>query len=92
MAPLTAMDWQKIGGKRLVVTPEPRFDGTEAFVEEGSLLSDWMRRFGRGAAVVRPDKYVFGLAHDRRSLQQMVEQVVEALNLATPYDNRSGHI
>jgi 3-(3-hydroxy-phenyl)propionate hydroxylase len=92
MAPLTAMDWQKIGGKRLVVTPEPRFDGTEAFVEEGSLLSDWMRRFGRGAAVVRPDKYVFGLAHDRRSLQQMVEQVVEALNLATPSDNRSGHI
>jgi 3-(3-hydroxy-phenyl)propionate hydroxylase len=74
------IQWQGIGGQRIVVASAPQFgDGPIAtYQEEGTLLQDWMSRFGEGAVVVRPDKYVFGFAHDEASLQLMVGQLASA--------------
>jgi 3-(3-hydroxy-phenyl)propionate hydroxylase len=73
--------WREIGGRRIIVSPTAPFrDGpTAAYVEEGAVLQDWIDRLGQGAIVVRPDKYVFGIAQDGLALQRMVEQVVNAM-------------
>jgi 3-(3-hydroxy-phenyl)propionate hydroxylase len=76
------MQWCGIGGQRIIVSPMPRFDDgpIATYVEEGTVLRDWMRRLGDGAVVVRPDKYVFGFAQDETSLRRMVGQVASAMN------------
>src|SRR5262249_15195761 len=80
LSPEAAARWQSIGGRRLVVgrVAEPRTEG-EALAETGSLLRDWMSGFGRAAAVVRPDKYVFGIATDPQQLSRMVGVISEAI-------------
>jgi 3-(3-hydroxy-phenyl)propionate hydroxylase len=76
LPPEAIAKWENIGGKRLVVGPHAV---GEVVVETGSLLCDWMRSFERGVAVVRPDKYVFGIATDPQQLDHMVGAISSAL-------------
>jgi 3-(3-hydroxy-phenyl)propionate hydroxylase len=80
LGPEAAARWRSIGGRLFVVGPAAgaHADG-EAVVETGSLLRDWMSGFGHGVAVVRPDKYVFGIATDPQQLNHMVDIIGDAL-------------
>ncbi len=44
--------------------------GTPACRETERLLADWFQRHGCQAAWVRPDRYVYGVAHDAHELDQ----------------------
>jgi 3-(3-hydroxy-phenyl)propionate hydroxylase len=46
------------------------------FVDEVGVLDEWMRAKNYAAALVRPDKYVFGAAHNRESLAEISNQLV----------------
>ncbi len=92
LAPEAAARWRSIGGRRLVVGPAAghHADG-EAVVETRSLLRNWMSGFGHGVAVVRPDKYVFGIATDAQQLNHMVDVISDTLGQrrARPLPSRS---
>jgi 3-(3-hydroxy-phenyl)propionate hydroxylase len=47
-------------------------DGIRRLREHGDLFADWMARNGAAAAVVRPDRYVYGVAHERDGLNQLI--------------------
>lgn len=47
--------------------------------EEGELAANWFRTWGAGAAMVRPDHYVFGCATDARDLGALVDQLFIAI-------------
>ena len=44
-------------------------------IECGRLFADWVEKHGCAAAVVRPDRYVFGVAHDAAGLNRLVSRV-----------------
>ena len=47
--------------------------------EDGTLFQDWIARFGNGAAVVRPDKYVYGIAGNSAQLRAMIGAIGRAM-------------
>ena len=48
-------------------------------VERDGLFADWMRQHGVSAAIVRPDRYVFGAAHSAEQLNMLVERLIDGL-------------
>jgi 3-(3-hydroxy-phenyl)propionate hydroxylase len=44
-------------------------------IETDGLFAAWADRYGCAAAVVRPDRYVFGLARDAIELDRLVADV-----------------
>ena len=68
--------WRRIGGERVVIGGRKRARRAAASVicaERGDLFADWMTRHGAAAVVVRPDRYVYGVARDRGGLNRMVK-------------------
>jgi 3-(3-hydroxy-phenyl)propionate hydroxylase len=68
--------WRRIGGERIVIGSDEAAtgeDGIRRLTERGRLFADWMARHGAGAVVVRPDRYVYGIAHDRDGLNRLIE-------------------
>jgi len=51
-------------------------DQEHEFADEVGVLDEWMRARNCAAALVRPDKYVFGAAHNRESLAEISSQLV----------------
>lgn len=51
-------------------------DQEHEFADEVGVLDQWMRAMNCAAALVRPDKYVFGVAHNRESLAEISSQLV----------------
>lgn len=47
--------------------------------EEGELLRDWLAQRSARAALVRPDKYVFGLASDSDGLESLCRDLLAAV-------------
>jgi 3-(3-hydroxy-phenyl)propionate hydroxylase len=47
--------------------------------EEGTLFKDWIAQFGSGAVVVRPDKYVYGIAENSDQLRAMISAISQAM-------------
>ncbi len=68
--------WRRIDGERLVIAPDARdgvIDGdVRVLAERGHLLADWMARHGAAAVVVRPDRYVYGIASDAAALNRQI--------------------
>jgi len=68
--------WRRIGGERVVITPDGA-GGAEGGIrrlrERDRLFADWMARYGVAAVVVRPDRYVYGIARDAGELNRMME-------------------
>jgi 3-(3-hydroxy-phenyl)propionate hydroxylase len=75
LSPQSREAWRQIGGERLVIAPDAA-DGTDGdirvFSERGRLLADWMARHGATAVVVRPDRYVYGIASDAAALNRQI--------------------
>jgi 3-(3-hydroxy-phenyl)propionate hydroxylase len=68
--------WRRIGGERVVITPDGA-GGAEGGIrrlrERDRLFADWMARYGVAAVVVRPDRYVYGIARYAGELNRMME-------------------
>jgi 3-(3-hydroxy-phenyl)propionate hydroxylase len=71
--------WQRIGGERVVISRDEMAgasrEGIRRLREHGDLFADWMARNGAAAVVVRPDRYVYGVANERGGLNRLVERL-----------------
>jgi 3-(3-hydroxy-phenyl)propionate hydroxylase len=76
--------WAGLGGNRLIVKSGPahahRPDRVPEASEIGSVFQDWMKKFGGGAAVIRPDKYVYGIAASAAELFRMIGDIDAGLH------------
>jgi 3-(3-hydroxy-phenyl)propionate hydroxylase len=80
MTPGACATWRRLGGARVLLRPagracDPVDDGLRALTETNGLFADWAKSHGCTAAVVRPDRYVFGLARDTAELNRLVADV-----------------
>jgi 3-(3-hydroxy-phenyl)propionate hydroxylase len=68
--------WRRIGGERAVISQNDTTgadrDGVHRLHERGRLFADWMARHGAAAVVARPDRYLYGVAHDAEGLNRLV--------------------
>ena len=68
--------WRRIGGERLVIAPDAAGGAVDGeiriLVERDRLFSDWMARNDAAAVVVRPDRYVYGIARDAAALNRQI--------------------
>ena len=76
--------WDRLGGERAVIGP--RADGADSaapgvlnLAERDGLFAGWMERHSCVAAVVRPDRYVFGVASDADSLNRLVHALEDLM-------------
>ena len=53
--------------------------GIRRFSERGGLFADWMAQHRAAAVVARPDRYVYGIAHDANELNRMIEGLGRAI-------------
>jgi hypothetical protein len=71
--------WRRIGGECAVISQDEITGADEGDVrrlrERGGLFGDWMARHGAAAVVARPDRYVYGMAHDAGGLNRLVENL-----------------
>jgi 3-(3-hydroxy-phenyl)propionate hydroxylase len=69
--------WRRIGGERIVIGTDGVADpgGIRRFAERGRLFADWMTQHGARAVVVRPDRYVYGIARDADGLNRVIERM-----------------
>lgn len=76
-----ARRWGAIGGECVLLTDAPPPAGTAIPVEvtvardAAGELGAWLKAHGAGAVVVRPDRYVYGVAKDARGLQRLIADV-----------------
>jgi 3-(3-hydroxy-phenyl)propionate hydroxylase len=77
--------WFKVGGLLVSVGSTGRSPnqgtspGTLAFEEVGARLRDWLNSTGVQAAVVRPDRYVYGTARNADELRRLVRALLNRL-------------
>jgi 3-(3-hydroxy-phenyl)propionate hydroxylase len=64
---------------RLTDAPRPLGDHAESYSEFDGVARKWFKANGCGAAVVRPDHYIFGAASDIPALTETLEQLASAL-------------
>jgi 3-(3-hydroxy-phenyl)propionate hydroxylase len=80
--------WTCLGGSRVIVSHESSAlhsgEGVSQVVEIGSVLRDWMQNIGGVAAVIRPDKYVYGVAASAADLRGMIRDIDAALREPAP--------
>src|SRR5262245_33794311 len=74
--------WRGLGGERIVIAEpaheqpyERPADDVRHVVQADALFPAWMSQHGCAAAVVRPDRYVFGAANDATELNRLVAEV-----------------
>jgi 3-(3-hydroxy-phenyl)propionate hydroxylase len=82
LGPDAAAKWAKVGGKSLLINAQRSTDLPAAVhwaSEEEPLLADWLELLGPGVVVVRPDKYVFGIARDPELLERMIDAIFETI-------------
>ena len=70
--------WRRIGGERVIIISSDEAtagsaDGVRRLRERGGLFADWMALHGAAAVVARPDRYVYGVAHDADGLNRLIE-------------------
>jgi 3-(3-hydroxy-phenyl)propionate hydroxylase len=80
MTPAACATWRCLRGERVVLHPPdqsggPLGDGGRELIETDGLFANWANSHGCTAAVVRPDRYVFGLARDAAELNRLVADV-----------------
>ncbi len=75
--------WRRVSGERIVIRSPGQqcrlpgaVPGDVLVVEEtATLFADWMSRMGCAAVVVRPDRYVFGMAAGAEQLNRLLAAV-----------------
>lgn len=73
--------WNHLAGERIAIVgadeaPEHTApDGVRVLAETADLLRSWMARHGCQAAIVRPDRYVYGIASGPDALRRLVRKL-----------------
>jgi 3-(3-hydroxy-phenyl)propionate hydroxylase len=72
--------WRRLHGESVLIcpcgaSPNAPPDGVRHFEEAGTLFADWMAQMPCAAAVIRPDRYVFGTAANADELNRLVMAV-----------------
>jgi len=86
--------WHRLGGECVVIGQNMPEDGRSAhgprlqLQEVDGVFAGWMKRWNCRAAIVRPDRYVFGLASDGGDLGQQITSLFEGLYPSEPLENR----
>jgi 3-(3-hydroxy-phenyl)propionate hydroxylase len=83
LTPESRILWQRLGAERLVigssqhaeVTDRPAEHHVRYLAQADDLFSGWMAQQDCAAVVVRPDRYVFGMASDAAQLNRLVAAV-----------------
>lgn len=52
-------------------------------VSDGAVVNTWLASTGAAAVLIRPDRYVYGVAHDTASLHRLLEHAFPALQMAS---------
>jgi hypothetical protein len=66
--------WKRLGGSAVALAAET---GQNGFVDTGGVFGRWFDEAGADAAVVRPDRYVYGTAKDADGLSRLLERLAE---------------
>jgi len=80
LSPAARETWRRLGGERITITqareaPAGADGEVLQVVEDDGLFAAWAQGHGCKAAVVRPDRYVFGVANDAHELNRLVAAV-----------------
>ena len=84
--------WRRLGGERIVIGPAGRScqpegvagDDIQYLAETDALFTAWMSQHGGAAVLVRPDRYVFGMANDAAQLNRLIAAV--GRDVLAPWD------
>ena len=57
--------------------------GVQIVISEGASVRQWLASTGAAAVLVRPDRYVYGVAHDAASLHGLLEHALPDLQTAS---------
>lgn len=74
--------WSRLGAACVVISDSgarARHDGVLGVVETDGLFTGWMRQNAVAAAIVRPDRYVYGAAADADELNMLIGHLLQAL-------------
>jgi len=75
-APTLPAAWVRLGGHRIEV------GSPGALHDVDGRLAAWLRSMDATAAIVRPDRYVYGLARDARELEALVRKLIGQIGVA----------
>ena len=79
--------WRALGGRLVCVRDSVKVTGaicdTLMLQERETLLSDWLCNLGAVAAVIRPDRYVYGAASSPEELRRIVRELADEMSPAT---------
>jgi 3-(3-hydroxy-phenyl)propionate hydroxylase len=74
---------RRIGALRVVLrsrgNPDAAQDGVVTLVAQDGLYEQWLDETGTAAAVVRPDRYVYGAGRTNQDLARLVDKLSGAL-------------
>jgi len=77
---VTGPGWQVILGPDLPDQPRAWRIAPDALVERDGLVAAWFARHGAAAAIVRPDRYVYGVAQDAAQLRRLRTELENLLH------------
>ena len=83
LSPESRALWRRLGGERIAIQTAEHAARTDVtadddvlnLIEIDGLFTAWMRQHGCAAVVVRPDRYVFGMAADAVQLNRLLTAV-----------------
>jgi 3-(3-hydroxy-phenyl)propionate hydroxylase len=81
LSPSSQCLWERLGGERVVISEagENPQCPIRHVVEIDGLFASWARQLGCEAVIVRPDRYVYGVAGDAGTLNALVERLHRTL-------------
>lgn len=78
--PSLAQSWRAIGGLLLLVgSAQISQAGVVALRETDALIEGWLDQQGATAAIVRPDRYVYGASADPEEIARMARSIITKL-------------
>jgi 3-(3-hydroxy-phenyl)propionate hydroxylase len=81
LSPASQHVWRQLGGVQVVIAEDGRCvqqhvpSAVRHMIETEGLFAGWAREQRCEAIVVRPDRYVYGVAHDAQTLNAVVERL-----------------
>ena len=79
---VTDEKWSEIGGLKILIGTGAATSATHTIFERDGLLRGWLERNGAKAAIVRPDRYVYGSAVDKSEIGRMICQIFTTLGMS----------
>lgn len=79
LTPALAARWDAIGGQRLLLGSGTPPAGVARLYDVEGAVARWLDRSNINAAIVRPDRYVYGGAIDADALEGMIGQLTDLL-------------